>query len=151
MNIYNLEQFILHLLVKYQELDLRELKIKVLHTEPALSEKMLNLKLNVLKDLGYIVFSEDQSDEYKKCVEEKSKDKRVKNAETYCRKKYPSTIIVKITDNGKIKYVHNCFCDSLRSGDSRETALENMHMCEEYADIKTQPPLACNRVRNTRW
>jgi len=143
MNIYSLEQYILFLLVKYNELDLRELKIKILREEPSLSDKLLSYQLNLLLEDGYIEIKEEQSDMYKKCVEQKSNDKRVKNVDSYCKKRYPSRIVVRITDAGKVKYAHNCYCFSICSHDSRQTALENMHMCEEYADIKTQPPLSC--------
>jgi hypothetical protein len=122
LNIYNLEQYILFLLIKYNELDLRDLKL--------------------LKEEGYVEFIEEHSEEYKKCLEKQS-DKRIKNIAKYCRERYPSKILVRITENGKIKYIHNCYCLSYCNTKNEETALLNMALCEELADMKTMPPEEC--------
>jgi hypothetical protein len=143
LNIYNLEQFILFLLAKHNELDLRDLKLKILRTEPTLSEKMLVYKLSMLREEGYIEFVEEQSEEYKKCLESHSSNRRIKNIAKYCRERYPSKILVKISDSGKVKYIHNCYCLSYCLVKNEETALLNMNLCEELADLKTKPPNKC--------
>jgi len=144
MNIYNLEQYILFLMIKYNELDLRHLKLKIERAEPTLNDKLLNYQLSLLKEEGYIefIFIEEQSEEYKKCLE-KTTDRRIKNIVKYCKQKYPSRILLKITDSGKIKYIHNCYCLSYCGTKNEKTALHNMILCEELADIKTKPPSKC--------
>jgi hypothetical protein len=142
LNIYDLEQYILFLLVKYNELDLRDLKLKIERAEPTLNDKLLNYQLSLLKEEGYIEFIEEQSEEYKKCIEKQS-DKRIKNIVKYCRERHPAKILVKITDSGKIKYIHNCYCLSYCYTKNSETALMNMKLCEELADLKTKPPPNC--------
>jgi DNA-binding transcriptional ArsR family regulator len=142
LNIYNIEQYILFLLVKHSELDLRDLKLKILKVEPTLSDKLLSYKLSLLREEGYIEFIEELSVEYKKCLEKQS-DKRIKNIAKYCRERYPSKILVRITENGKIKYIHNCYCLSYCNTKNEETALLNMALCEELADMKTMPPEEC--------
>lgn len=141
ISIYNLEQFILFLLVKHNQLDLRELKLKILKTEP-LSEKLFKYQLALLEEDGYIELVEEQSAEFKRCLE-KSIDRRIKDIKTYCKKRYPSVIKIKPTDSGRIKYLHNCFCLSYCYSKSAETALVNMKLCEDLADIKTKPPEKC--------
>jgi hypothetical protein len=142
LNIYNLEQYILFLLVKHNELDLRELKLKILKVEPTLSDKLLSYKLSLLREEFHIEFIEEVSEEYKKCLEKQS-DRRIKNIAKYCKQKHPSQFIVKITDSGKIKYIHNCYCLSYCFSKNTETALMNMALCEELADLKTKPPTKC--------
>lgn len=61
----------------------------------------------------------------------------------YCKRFYPSQITVNITDSGKVKYIHNCYCLTLKLGSTHETALENMKLCSETADIATKPPAEC--------
>ena len=143
MNIYNLEQYILFLLVKYNELDLRELKIKILREEPSLSNRLLSYQLSLMKEEGYIEFIEEVSEEYKKCIEKYSVDKRIKNVARYCKQKYPTKIVIKLTENGKIKFIHNCYCLSYCYNRNNETALLNMRTCEDLADFKTKPPSKC--------
>jgi hypothetical protein len=142
LNIYDLEQYILFLLTKYDSLDLRELKLKILRSEPTLSDKMLIYKLSLMKEEGFIEFIEEYSEEYKKCLEKQS-DKRIKNIVKYCRERHPAKILIKITDSGKIKYIHNCYCLSYCIGKNAETAEMTMKLCEELADLKTKPPTNC--------
>jgi len=142
LNIYNLEQYILFLLIKHSTLDLRELKLKVLRVEPTLSEKMLSYKLSLLKESGFVEFVEEQSDEYRRCLERHS-DKRIKNIARYCKQRHPVLIKIRITDSGKVKYLHNCFCLNYCYSRNTETALINMVLCEELADLKTRPPMKC--------
>jgi superoxide dismutase len=131
------------LLVKYNELDLRELKLKISREEPSLSNRLLSYQLSLMRENNYIEFIEDASEEYKKCLENKSIDKRIKNIAKYCKQKYPSRILLKITDNGKIKYIHNCYCLSYCKNKNEEVALLNMRSCEHLADIRTKPPSKC--------
>jgi len=143
MNIYSLEQYILFLLVKYKELDLRELKIKILREEPSLSNRLLNYQLSLMKEDNYIEFIEEVDEAYKKCLETHSIDKRIKNLSKYCKQKYPARILLKVTDSGKIKFIHNCYCLSYCVNKNQETALLNMVSCEELVDLKTKPPTKC--------
>jgi len=142
MNIYSFEQYILFLLVKYNELDLRELKMKIMREEPSLSNRLLSYQLSLMKEEGYIEFIEEVSEEYKKCLE-KVTDRRIKNIAKYCKQKYPTRITVKITDSGKIKFIHNCFCLSYCDSKNAEIAILNMKSCEDLADLKTKPPVKC--------
>jgi hypothetical protein len=143
LNIYNLEQYILYLLVKYNELDLRDLKLKVLREEPSLSNRLLSYQLSLMREEGYIEFIEEYYEEYKKCIEKQSNDKRIKNIARYCKQKYPVLILVKLTEDGKIKFIHNCYCLSYCYTKNQETALLNMGSCEDLADLRTKPPEKC--------
>jgi len=96
LNIYNLEQLILFLLVKYKELDLRELKIKILREEPSLSNKLLSYQLSLLVEDGFVEFIEEVNEEYKKCVENKSIDRRIKNVSKYCKQNTPLESYLKL-------------------------------------------------------
>jgi predicted transcriptional regulator len=95
-----------------------------------------------LREEGFIEFIEEQSEEYKKCLE-KSTDRRIKNIAKYCKERYPVKILLKITDSGKIKYINNCYCSSYCISKNVETAEMNMKLCEELADLKTKPPSKC--------
>jgi hypothetical protein len=129
--------------VKYSELDLRDLKLKIERLEPTLSDRLLNYQLSLLKEEGYIEFVEDQSSEYRKCLEAHKTDKRIKSVARYCRERYPTSIKVKILDAGKIRYAHGCFCLNYCLTKNTETAMLNMNLCEKLADIKTRPPSKC--------
>ena len=131
------------LLAKHSGLDLRDLKLKVKRAEPTLSDKLLNYQLSLLKEEGYIEFTEEQSVGYKKCVETHSTDRRIKSIARYCKERYPVLIKVKVTDLGKVKYVQNCFCLSFCHTKNAETALRNMASCEKLVDLKTKPPSKC--------
>jgi hypothetical protein len=143
MSIYNLEQYILFLLVKYNELDLRDLKLKVLRIEPSLSNRILNYLLSMLREENYIEFIEEVSIEYKKCLEKNNMDRRIKNVAKYCKQKYPARILLKVTEAGKIKFIHNCYCLGYCYTKNQETALLNMRSCEDLADLRTKPPEKC--------
>lgn len=140
----DIEQFILHILIKYSELDYRELLTKVAHNLK-LGENYVIYLLNVLKDHGLIEFIEKTSDAYEKClVDEKLRsDRRIKNIKKYCKRLYPSRISVKVTDAGRVEYAHNCYCLSFKLNSTTETALLNMKQCAEYADVNTTPPNKC--------
>jgi hypothetical protein len=130
-------------LIRHNEFDLRELKVKILREEPSLSNRLLNYQLSLMKEENYIEFIEKYSEEYKKCLEKYSIDKRIKNIAKYCKERYPVLIKVKITDAGRVKFIHNCYCLSYCCDKNAEVALLNMRSCEDLADIRTKPPSKC--------
>ncbi len=105
-----------------------------------------NLIYNELKSRGLIVVDDNTKHEnYKKYIEcmDNNTDKRVKNKKKYCMKQYPHPLVVRITDLGRVEYIHTAFCLSYYIDRNHEIALENMKLAELFADLKTQPPTKC--------
>lgn len=153
---------ILYLVIRHKKLypnsdgiALNELKARVLLNFPGLSPSILKLILYDLSNNRYIVTKMSQSPEYRECVEKAKNDKRVKNPNKHCIKKHPASIVVDVTDSGKVKYAHLVYClskaeDQIDQNDPAFSVLNITHAYEDnfklacqWAGIDTVPPAQC--------
>ncbi len=144
-----IKQYMLQKLIKAEKagrsITVQELQVLTM-SNFNISQTVWNQVYNEMKAKGLITIEEDTSHEnYKKYLEclKSEHDKRVKNIKKYCMKRYPHPLIAKITDHGRVEYIHNVFCLSYYYDRDRNTALMNMKLAEEFADIKTEPPPRC--------
>lgn len=83
-----------------------------------LDDKAITRLLNNMWNKKYIEITYDGSPEYQKCLESAVMDKRIKNPSTYCKRKYPGAIGIKITEKGEEKYLYNIIMFRLLQGGS---------------------------------
>ena len=143
--IRRIEQYFLHLLLRYPQLDLLELKTRALAvwSREGIGENIIEKVLFILKLDGLIAIEEEETPEFRKCLESVEKDKRIKNPRKYCKERYPVPMRAMITELGKIRYLHNIYCFSLEQGDSHLNALENMKRASKDIGFPTIPPDKC--------
>jgi len=70
-----------------------------------LSEKRLNALIGAMKSEGLIDVINMVTPEYENCVEYARTDKRVKDPEQYCLRRYPMRILTKLTEAGLIRLI----------------------------------------------
>jgi hypothetical protein len=63
------------------------------------SRRTASLFLSVLVDRKLVSIEEKKHERFLECVAKALKDKRVRNAEQYCKRQYPSTIILQFDCN----------------------------------------------------
>jgi len=74
-----------------------------------LDDKRINSLIGAMKGEGLIDILNISTEEYDKCVERVSNDKRIKDPEKYCLRRYPMRILVKITEYGIVKLIEKAY------------------------------------------
>ena len=144
----------LFILIKHRgkiETDQLELKLSYLYN---LSFQEVRRWLGMMLNRGLIHIEKEYTEEYIRCLEEVKENKRIKNKESYCGRKYPNPNIIMITSRGLVYYIDKYIKLCIGLGNDESFCYTDIHnwLCKlaNYRDCNQIQQLVLCRHKTIR-
>lgn len=119
--------FTLFILLKHRgKLESDTLELKLMYSFN-FSSKESRRWVAMMEDRGLIHIEREYSPEYSKCLETAKEDKRIKDPQKYCGRKYPSVNIIMITSRGLAYYIDKYIKLCIGLGNDEVFCYEDIH------------------------